>query len=184
LVLTSGNALRALMDAGATADQPWPLIAAIGAATAQRCAEVGLATAFIPRHTTAEGLVAEWVPQLSPQARVLLPQAANARPVVANALRASHISVDVVTAYRTVPPATATDLESQAINAVTVASSATVDRLLAQVPRSRLDGAVWVAIGPAPAQRCRDHGLGPVVVADEATDDGLVQAVSRATPPH
>ncbi|MDQ3979621.1 MAG: uroporphyrinogen-III C-methyltransferase, partial [Actinomycetota bacterium] len=83
-------------------------VAAIGPGTAAALAVRGVVADLTPERSVAESLV-EAFPAPEGPGRVLLPQAAASRPVLAEGLNAKGWEVEVVTAYRTLPAAPAPD---------------------------------------------------------------------------
>ena len=146
-------------------------IAVVGSATADCLSEYSLIADLVPERFVAESLVDAFP---HGPGRVLVPQAADARPVLADGLRQKGWEVDVVEAYRTVappPPSTAPDAD-----AITFTSSSTVTNYLAlglPVPP------VVVCIGPITAETAKRHGLPNVTVSHEHTIEGLVEALRR-----
>jgi uroporphyrinogen-III synthase len=121
---------------------------------------------------------------VQPGARILLPQAAAARDVVATELGAMGWTVDVVEAYRTVP-VDVDDRSRQAIagaDAVTLTSSSTVEQFVAAVGID-LAPPVVACIGPVTAATAQRLGLPGIAVADPHSLDGLVDVVVRALGP-
>src|SRR5690606_642589 len=104
LVLTSANAVRIVADRlAALGISPYALqavaIATVGAATAEAVqAQLRLPVAVVPDEQVAEGLAAALTAATQPGARVLLPQAELARPVLAEQLAASGAHVTQVVA--------------------------------------------------------------------------------------
>lgn len=151
-------------------------VAAVGPGTAAALATRGIVADLVPDSAVAEALV-EAFP--TGAGRVLLPQAAAARPVLADGLRAKGWQVDVVEAYRTVPARPTDDALAAAAKADAIAftSSSTVTSWLA------LGAAlppVVACIGPVTAATAAEHGVPVSVVATEHTVDGLVEAVKNA----
>ncbi len=191
IVFTSANAVRAArerltalgLDSRAFAGGR---IAAIGPATADALAEMGLRADFVPSRFVAESVVEEWPDREMVGKRVLLPRAAEARELLPDALREMRAEVDVVTAYETVLDGSAADkvrarLRDGEIDAITFTSSSTAQNFVESVGSEfarGLSGKVLVAaIGPITADTARDLGLPPDVMADEHTIPGLVQAL-------
>ena len=115
---------------------------------------------------------------------MLIPQADNARPVLRERLIAAGWQVHAPIAYAAVPVAPAIDLAAERVDAVTFASSATVERFLAAagldlVRHWLAAGCRLYAIGPQTAATLTSHGLPVAAMADGASVDGLVQAVVR-----
>jgi uroporphyrinogen III methyltransferase/synthase len=149
-------------------------VAAVGPGTAAALAARGIVADLVPASAVAEALV-EAFP--AGAGRVLLPQAAAARPVLADGLRAKGWTVDVVEAYRTIPARPSDDALAAAAKADAIAftSSSTVTSWLA------LGAPLVVAcIGPVTAATAAEHGVPVTVVATEHTVDGLVDALVAA----
>ncbi|MGX8717943.1 MAG: uroporphyrinogen-III C-methyltransferase [Desulfovibrio sp.] len=160
-------------------------LAAIGPATAQALAGMGLRADFVPDSYVAESVAQGLLAQGMAGARVLLPRALEARDVLPKALRGAGATVDVIPAYRTVPSSEGKDdvleaLENGGIDCVTFGSSSTVRNFFAAVgtevmkrhPEVRL-----AAIGPVTAQTLRDAGFEPDIQPGEFTIPALVDAV-------
>jgi uroporphyrinogen III methyltransferase/synthase len=151
-------------------------VAAVGPGTAAALASRGVVADLVPASAVAEALV-EAFP--AGAGRVLLPQAAGARPVLAEGLRAKGWEVEVVEAYRTVAarPSAAALAAAATADAIAFTSSSTVTSWLAlgaPLP------AVVACIGPVTAATAAEHGLPVTVVASEHTVDGLVEALAGA----
>jgi len=151
-------------------------VAAVGPGTAGALAARGVIADLVPASAVAEALV-EAFP--AGAGRVLLPQAAAARPVLADGLRAKGWTVEVVEAYRTVPARPTDDALAAAAKADAIAftSSSTVTSWLAlgaTLPP------VVACIGPVTAATAATHGVPVTVVATEHTVDGLVNALVGA----
>jgi len=151
-------------------------VAAVGPGTAAALAARGVIADLIPPSAVAESLV-EAFP--AGAGRVLLPQAAAARPVLADGLRAKGWGVDVVEAYRTVAARPTDDALAAGAKADAIAftSSSTVTSWLAlgaTLPP------VVACIGPVTAATAAEHGVPVTVVATEHTVDGLVEALVGA----
>ncbi|HEX3135045.1 MAG TPA: uroporphyrinogen-III C-methyltransferase [Planctomycetota bacterium] len=188
VVFTSANAVRFTwerlrvlgMDARAFANSR---IAAIGPSTATVLASHGLTADLVPHHYDAASLAAALVTRESLPPSVLLPQADNARFILRDHLRAAGCTVTTSIAYRTVPEPFVLDPELP-IDAVTFASSATVDRFVAGLGKERVialiaAGCRYYAIGPQTAATMTANGLPIAAMAEEATIPALVQAVVR-----
>ena len=153
-------------------------VAAIGTATADALRSFGVIADLVPERFVAEGLV-EVFP--SGPGRVLLPQAADARAVVADGLRAKGWEVDVVVAYRTerTAPDAAALAAARTADAVTFTSSSTVRHYVEVVGVDAVP-AVVACIGPITAATAEQLGLRVDVVAEVSTVDGLVDALVAA----
>jgi len=197
LVFASANAVRAFGERrealGLAGAPPATLrIAAVGRATAAMARAVLRAPDLVPADGRAAGLVAA----LGAMAGrcCLIPSSDIARPELADGLRAAGATVEVVTAYRTLPVApgalgtVATAIRNGMLDAVTFTSPSTVagflDGLagnglapgqLARLPHRP----ALCCIGPTTATAIRDYGLSVDAIADEPNDAGLVTALVR-----
>lgn len=182
LVLTSPNgverAVAAATDLPAALRAAGTRLAVVGPGTAAAGARHGLAADLQPARFVAEGLLEAFPPPPPSGGRVLLAQAAGARPVLAEGLRAAGWQVDVVEAYRTVNPDVDPDraARARAADVVTFTSGSTVEGYVAAVGTEPPPRAV-VCIGPVTEAACRRAGLEVDAVADPHTLDGLVDAV-------
>jgi len=191
VVFTSVNAVdrmfRCLRDARAFGSAK---VAAVGPGTAAALAGRGVVADLLPDTAVAEALVEAFSPPsgaATPLAgplgpgRVLLPQAADARPVLAEGLRAKGWQVEVAEAYRTVTATPSEGALAAAVKADAIAftSSSTVTSWLALAGAGALPQIV-ACIGPVTAATAAEHGVPVTVVATEHTVDGLVDALVAA----
>ena len=183
IVFTSANGVAAVQEhlAGKLAGVK---IAAVGPATAAAVRSLGVEPAFVPANYAAAEIV-DGLGDLEGK-RVLLPQADIADPWLGDQIRAAGATVDAVVAYRTVevdPSAIeAAELE-HGVDAVVLASGSAARSLAALAAKfpgvtKALDGAVLVAIGPKTAEAAREVALPVGLVADEATADGIIDALT------
>lgn len=184
VVFTSANGVSRLVAAlpgGPGQVAAWPLVAVVGPGTAEVAQAYGLPVDLVPERFVAEGLLEVFPPG---PGRVLLPQAAAARPVLAEGLRARGWAVDAVEAYRTVPATLPSELVEQArrADAITFTSSSTVANYLGAAGADAVPPVV-VCIGPVTAATARERGLTVAAVADTHSVDGLVAAVVAALAP-
>ena len=156
-------------------------VAAVGPGTAAALAGRGVVADVVPERSVAEALVDALGPG---PGRILLPQAAAARPALADGLEAADWSVVAVEAYRTRPAVPGPDVLAAAAKADAIAftSSSTVDGYL---DAAGLDSVppVVVCIGPVTAATARRRGLAVTAEAVEHNLDGLVSALLDALPP-
>ncbi len=193
LAFTSANAVRMLVD---RAD-------AIGVARhelrSRRLAVVGPATAFVVRSSlrtpdfaptvnTAEVLAKDLVDVDS--ARVLLPRGNLADDTLPATLRGRGAFVDEIVVYRTAPgpgiPQIAAGVRESAVDALLFASASAVrfvaDALVADTASTGLRRQRWpvaACLGPVTASAARACGFQSVIVADDATQNDLIDAVAR-----
>jgi uroporphyrinogen III methyltransferase/synthase len=154
-------------------------VACVGPATAAALARWHVRADLVPDEAVGEALVEAFPDSPDDRAgRVLVAQAADARPVVAEGLRAAGWGVEVVEAYRTVPvtPAPAVVEAASGAEAVTFTASSTVTAYLVAAGREAVPPVV-VCIGPVTAATARDAGLEVAAVADPHTVEGLLDAL-------
>ncbi|MDH4140553.1 MAG: uroporphyrinogen-III C-methyltransferase [Coriobacteriia bacterium] len=168
-------------------------VAAIGPATAARCAARGVTPDYVPSEYRAEGVLEGFCDRgVGEGSRILIPRALEAREVLPDTLREHGAIVDVVPVYRTVlgqgEPSVVQRLAEGTVDVVTFTSSSTVKnffRLAEETlpdDRSVLDamGDVLAAsIGPITSDTARDLGIEVGVEAEEYTIPGLVEAVVK-----
>jgi uroporphyrinogen III methyltransferase/synthase len=120
-------------------------------------------------------------------ARVLLPRAAEARPVLPEELTRMGAVVDEVAAYHTVADDTGREgllaaLENRDIDMVTFTSSSTVRNFKALLPADRtaalLSGVAMASIGPITTETAAKLGFHVDLTASEFTIEGLVAEIT------
>jgi len=168
VVFSSGNAVERFPH-----DLVGVPVAAVGPATAEAATARGASVQIVPNEAVADALVDAFP---DGPGRVLLPQAAAARPTLREGLRAKGWDVDAIEAYRTVPvPLTdAQRVQASSADAIAFTSSSTVVNYLGAggaIP------AVVVCIGPVTAAAAKEHGLRVTAVAAPHSVDGLVAAI-------
>lgn len=173
IVLTSVNGVAAVAQglAGLGGDAR---VAAVGPVTAAAIHELGVEPAFVA--TRASDDIAAGLGDLE-GLRVLLPQADLAEPHLADELRGRGAHVEAIVAYRTIlvePPMWGI-LPLRIADAVVLASGSACRSLAAAGGAG--GGAMLVCIGPKTAKVAREVGLKVGLVADEATSDGIIQAL-------
>jgi uroporphyrinogen-III synthase len=185
LVFTSANAVEAFLPLAGGALPARLQVAAVGPATAAALAAFEVEPHLVAARPDAEGLLAELAPRVDRRRRVLLPQAADARPTLVEGLaRAGAEPVAVVAYDKGLPPeaaARAGELFASApIGWVTFTSPRIVRHFAA------LFGADWerrrgellaASIGPVTTAELRRQGAAPAAEAVEPGDEGLVAAV-------
>ena len=182
LVFTSANAVEAFLPFTG------PLrsglrIAAVGPATAAALRAFGSEPHLTARKAEAEGLAADLAPRIAGR-RVLLPQAADARPALLQELKEAGAEAVAVVAYdKRLPPeapARAAALFATSIGWVTFTSPRIVRHFV------ELFGADWerrkgelraVSIGPVTSAELRRFGVEPAAEAERPGDEEMVAAV-------
>jgi uroporphyrinogen III methyltransferase / synthase len=178
IVFTSANGVAAV---GSRLPGPleWVLVAAVGPATADAVRALGTEPSFVPERFAAEEIAAGLGSLAG--ARVLLPQADIADPGLADELRARGAIVDAIVVYRTVEiaPDMSGMLALRVADAIVLASPSAA-RSLAALASSveTIRGRLIVGIGPTTAAAARETGLPVGVVAPEATDEGIIRALT------
>jgi uroporphyrinogen III methyltransferase / synthase len=161
-------------------------ICAIGPATRRAVESLHLKVDLMPAEYVAESLVAAFTSERISGKRVLLPRAAIARDLIPAELSKLGAHIDVVEAYRNVPPTDAADRAREIFSGgkrpdwITFTSSSTVNNFLAIAGREALDGILIASIGPVTSETARAHRLTVHVEAKHFTLDGLVEALLEA----
>jgi uroporphyrinogen III methyltransferase/synthase len=182
VVFTSANAVeRFFVFLGDARDFRAARVAAIGPGTAGALARRGIAADLVPSGSLAESLVDDFP---AGPGRVLLPQAAAARDVLSEGLRAKGWDVTVVEAYTTRPTTPSPDALAAAAtsDAIAFTSSSTVTNYL-DVAGAHDVPPVVACIGPVTATTARERGLEVTVEASDHTVEGLVAALIMALGP-
>ena len=164
-------------------------VASVGAATSEALRALGIEPDLEPADARAEGVAAELAPRLAPDARVLLPQATDARPVLERELVLAGARVDRVEAYAKRTPPDASERAGEifgtaALGWVTFTSPSTA-RALAEVVDglaglgwpSHRRGLLAASIGPVTSDALRELGVEPAAEAASPGDQALVAAV-------
>ena len=192
VVFTSVNAVKAVWDKfqefGLDARSfAGVRIAAVGQRTAAAIRERGIEPELLPDETrqNAAGIVEvfpEYIEDLDPVNRVLLPRADIGSDVLVEGLLDLGWEVDDVVAYRTVraapPSAEIRDMiKSGGFDAVCFTSGSTVKNLvgIAGKPHART---IIACIGPMAAATAREFGLRVDVVPERASINDLVDALA------
>jgi uroporphyrinogen-III synthase len=201
IVLTSSNAVdQVLGRPGWPPTLPVGLrVASVGAATSEALRARGVEPDLEPANARAEGLAAALIPLLkapgkggSGRARVLLPQAADARPVLEEELRRAGADAVRVDAYaKRVPP----DAGERARAIFGTARLGWVTFTSPSIARSftELGAGLWggdwpgrrrglfaASIGPVTSDALRALGVEPAAEAASPSDEEMVAAVAGA----
>ena len=165
-----------------------PHVGAIGPVTAATIRSRGIKVERVAREFTAEGVLELLSGEEVSGKRFLIPRAEKARDTLPQGLTEMGGKVDVVSVYRTAPPADAEVdgiremLSRQQIDAITFTSSSTVTHLVemlggAEFARELLEGVALASIGPITSETIRSMGLTVGIEASSYTTDGLVDAL-------
>ena len=162
-------------------------LGAVGQKTADALIARGMQPELLPHRTkqNAAGLAEafpEYVEDIDPVSRVLLPRADLGSDVLVDGLREKGWEVDDVVAYRTVraappPPETRDMIKTGGFDAVCFTSPSTVKNLvgIAGKPHSRT---IIACIGPVTEAEAREQGLRVDVVPEVADIPNLVDALA------
>ena len=160
--------------------------AAVGAATAERLAAVGISLVLVPTRYQAEGLLESFDGENMRGKRVLIPQAARARDILPETLRRWGADVALIEAYRTVMPACDSGavqqrLQRGEVDIVTFTSSSTASNFSqlfgGGALMSIIGNAVIACIGPITAKTVQELGGQVAILARRSTIDGLIDAL-------
>ncbi len=156
-------------------------LAAVGPTTARALARFGVQAHLVAATHSAAGLAETLVSQAGLAVRrVLLPQGDLALRSPAKALREAGIETDEVVVYRTLgatPPRVTHAAIEGGVDAILFFSPSAVARFveLGLPPGD----AVIACIGPTTASKAAQLGLGPQVVAEDHSSEGLVRALEE-----
>jgi uroporphyrinogen-III synthase len=193
VIFTSANGVNAVLSRLRALDRTFApkgraKIGAIGPATAGALPDAGLSADFVPTSYVAEAII-EQIGEVAGK-MILLPRADIAREALAEGLRLKGATVEEVAAYRTVPGDGAAELakllRAGEVDVVTFTSSSTVRFSLQGLEASglsreealgMLNATAVICIGPVTASTARELGVEVAAVAEEYTEDGLVEAI-------
>jgi uroporphyrinogen-III synthase len=190
VVFTSTNAVEAFLPLTGGALPARLRVAAVGPATAAALRAWEVEPHLTASKSDAKGLLAELAPRVDRRRRVLLPQAADARPDLFDGLVEAGADPVAVVAYDKRLPAEArqraAELFSTEIGWVTFTSPRIVRHF------TDLFGADWelrrpelraASIGPITSAELRRQGIEPAAEAARPGDQELVDAVLSALNP-
>jgi uroporphyrinogen III methyltransferase / synthase len=193
LIFTSANGVRYFVErldaSGLDLRALRARICAIGPATRAAVEALHLKVDLIGKEYVAESLLETFAAHDLAGKRVLLPRAAVARDLVPAELARRGAQVDVVEAYRTVPPEDAADRVRAALalkpHFVTFTSSSTVQNFVAVAGTPPIPA---ISIGPITTATAKSLGIEVAAQAREYTIDGVVRAIlemceTELTPP-
>ncbi|MDY6824104.1 MAG: uroporphyrinogen-III C-methyltransferase [Thermodesulfobacteriota bacterium] len=161
--------------------------AVIGPATQQRLASRGINSDIVPESYRAESVVDAFKNETMAEKHVLLPRAAEARPILPEELIRMGAQVDEIPVYYTKQDDSSEKLlpalENKEVDVVTFTSSSTVTNFRKLLPPDRdavdrlMDGVRVAAIGPITAETAREQGFDVHITADSYTIQGLADAI-------
>lgn len=188
LAFTSANAVEAFLPLTGGALPPRLRVAVVGPATAESLRACGLEPHLTATRSDAEGLLEDLAPLVGRSRRVLLPQAADARPALAEGLSRAGAEAVVVVAYDKGMPA---DAHERAARLFAETPIGWVTFTSPRIVRHFVDlfGEDWerrraelraASIGPVTTAELRRQGVERIAEAATPGEEGLVEAVVRA----
>jgi uroporphyrinogen-III synthase len=188
VAFTSATAVRLVLGAVGADALTGVLVAAVGPATAAALEVQGVAANLVASDHDADGLAATMLRRGMAGATVWFPVAEGARAGFAESLRAGGAFVTVQHIYRSVMPASAPGRLRAAfaagVDAITLTSGSTARNLVAAIGAGGLPaGALIVCIGEQTAAEARAAGLTVHAVAQVASVEGLVSAMTECLTP-
>ena len=161
--------------------------ASIGPATAAKLLEYGIRSDIVPESYRAESVVAAFKDEDIRGNRILLPRAAQARPILPVELTEMGARVDEIAVYDTVQAGDNAAgliraLAQKRIDLVTFTSSSTVKNFKALLPADAaglLQGVKMASIGPITSDTAREQGFDVHVTAETYTIAGLCRAIVK-----
>jgi uroporphyrinogen-III synthase len=188
LVFTSANAVEGFLPAAIGGVPPGVRIAVVGHATADAVRARGIEPNRIAHRGDAEGLLEDLLSEVHRGTRVLLPQAADARPTLLVGLRRAGVDFEAVVAYdKRLPPDASRRAEElfgdSPLGWVTFTSPRIVRHF------AELFGEDWdrrrpelraVSIGPVTSAELRRLGVEPAAEAASPGNEEMVRAVAGA----
>ncbi len=185
LVFTSANGVRFFLDRLDAGENDLrklrAKICAIGPATRAAVEALHLKVDLMGKEYVAESLLEAFAAHQLEGKRVLLPRAAVARDLVPAELVRRGARVDVVEAYRTLPPEHLAEQVREVLahspDCLTFTSSSTLRNLVQAAGADALRGISVASIGPITTQTARELGVEVAAQAKVFTVEGLVAAV-------
>jgi uroporphyrinogen III methyltransferase/synthase len=193
IVFTSVNGVKYFFDRLFETDRDVRALhhlrtAAIGPATAERMFQFGLKSDIVPKTYRAESVVEAFRKNKLDGRKILLPRAAEARPVLPVELRNMGAEVDEVTAYLTEKVSDNADLlvkqlEDNTIDMITFTSSSTVNNFIGLLPPDKfdqlIDGVTIASIGPITTDTAAQLGVKVDITAESYTIPGLCESILK-----
>ncbi|HKH45001.1 MAG TPA: uroporphyrinogen-III synthase, partial [Thermoanaerobaculia bacterium] len=186
LVFTSANAVDAFLPLTGGALPPRLRVAVVGPASAASLRAYGLEPHLTATRADAEGLLADLAPLVDRSRRVLLPQAADARPALTEGLQRAGAEAVAVIAYDKGMPPDARERAARLfaetpVGWVTFTSPRIVKHFVELFGegwarrRTELEAA---SIGPVTTAELRRQGVERIAEAATPGEEGLVAAVA------
>ena len=191
LIFTSVNGVKFFFDRLFALDKDVRILrniqtAAIGPATAEELHRFGLKCDILPDSYRAESVVSAFENVDVAGQNILLPRAAEARPILPEELTKMGARVHEIAVYHTQPVSDHADrlveeLETKSIDIITFTSSSTVSNFKSLLPVDRfselINGVTIASIGPITTETAERLGFTVNLTAERYTIPGLVEAI-------
>ena len=191
LIFTSVNGVKFFFDRLFALDKDVRVLrniqtAAIGPATAEELRRFGLKCDILPDSYRAESVVSAFEKVDVAGQNILLPRAAEARPILPEELTKMGARVHEIAVYHTQPVSDHADrlieeLETKSIDIITFTSSSTVSNFKSLLPADRfselINGVTIASIGPITTETAEKLGFTVNLTAESYTIPGLVEAI-------
>ncbi len=162
--------------------------ACIGPVTSERLKSYGINTDILPESFRAESIIEAFKNETVAGKRVLLPRAAEARPILPEELSKRGAKIDEIPTYHTISDTENVDqlirqLEQGEIDLITFTSSSTVTNFKKLIPKDRFDvlmkNVTIASIGPITSETAEKNGFNVHIEAKSYTIDGLCEAIVK-----
>jgi uroporphyrinogen-III synthase len=164
----------------------FPKVAVIGVRTKQVLEERGISVQFTPSKYVAEAFITDFIPQITPGTKVLLPKGNLARDIIATSLRKEGAIVDEVIMYETYAPSESKNklaelLNNQQLDILTFTSPSTVDHFMEIVQENdlfdKLEHCLIACIGPVTCKKVAAAGLPVHISPDQYTVNDMIECM-------
>ncbi|WP_018921630.1 uroporphyrinogen-III synthase [Salsuginibacillus kocurii] len=191
LVFTSANAVEYVIKAcnltGTAIENINVNVAVVGEKTAQKAEQHGFQVELAPTSYNAEALAAKMIQHISPEETIVLPQSAQARPVLRDELQKAGFNVLPICLYNNVM---ASENESRLkesltldeIDVITFLSPSAVNAFCGIAGKDMLEQArslTVFCIGPITEEAALQAGFQDVHTSEQSTIEGLVLSLEE-----
>ena len=166
-----------------------PIIIAVGSATAQALKSHGIDDVLMPKEHSSEGVLALTQLHSIENKNVLIIRGNGGRETIKQELdhRGANVAYnDVYTrVWFDLPPEHTIDLwRKSEINCIVVTSNQILDKMLSYIANNQwLKQCTWIVVSTRIADKANAYGLTPVIIANGAGHDKILQAIQAATKP-
>ncbi|MGR3765230.1 uroporphyrinogen-III synthase [Rossellomorea sp. NS-SX7] len=190
IVFTSKNGVAFFLDHlekhKITASSLPAKFAAVGTKTEKYCESHSLSVSFVPDDFTGDDFVWQFISEIHPTGKVLVPKGNLARDVIANELIASGVHCDEWIVYETILPRESIGKLKDAISGghidiLTFTSSSTVHHFMRVVEKYSLHAEIRnlpaACIGPLTKKTAEEYGLHVKICPNTYTVDEMVAEI-------